>query len=1046
MIHYHFYYEPQGDESSTQLAFSQFIETLRAQPSYSSVLIQVFSSLSDLVVLQSLLSRLHQAMPHAVMVGASSAGEIDGARLRDGGVLFSATVFEQATLRAAVSTETNSFAAGSQLATQLMQPQTRCLIAFADGITMNGEAFIRGIDDVSSGRVPIAGGMAGDGMRFERCFVIFKDQIVAEAAVAVALAGEQLSVWQHDNLSWRPIGRAMTITKSVGNLVYEIDHRPVLDIYRDYLGEEVVADLPGTAIEFPLIMSQSGVSVARSMVAAADAQGALPYAGDVPQGAQVRFGIASAQLLSTGREQHVAQLSQLSPDVIFTYSCVARYMFLGANLEAEFSALAQVAEVTGFLTYGEFFATPESRQLLNITTTTLALRESGAQRVRPVIQLPRLPASLTAQALLNLTDRIYADLAEQEDANQRLNQAIEQVLIVSRTTPTGKIVYANALFCRISGYSQAELMGQSHSIVRHPDTPTIVFEQMWKSITRGQVWQGIIKNKAKDGSAYYVKTFILPQFDHNGKIVAYLGIREEITDLIHAQDSLREQQLFTQAVMDLSDNIVLIMQNESPHSFSGRFFELFDFADMADFTQQHACICELFEAKEGFLTPSTDGKKWFEPVLLNPDAVHKVCLRDRTGKERFYQVSVRVMPFKDHYVIANFHEITDIERAKEAALMAKAQQEQFLASMSHEIRTPLNGVLGFLGLLGETTLDETQQRYLTIIKNSSQTLLSLINDILDLSKINQGAMAIAPHVIDLKHEVPLFSSLYDAASQSKSIDYRVFVDARVSDCLLVDWLRLKQIMGNLIGNAVKFTPDSGQVQLSIHLVEEDAVNQTLLISVQDTGIGIAADKQQSVFDSFAQADASTARDYGGTGLGLSISAKLAKMMDSSLRLHSELGKGSEFFLRLTVAKCDAPIDDKVQVAPVAQAVSDMAFFNVLVAEDNSTNRLLIKALLAKQGITPDFAENGLEAVAMASRTKYDLILMDIQMPELNGIQATERIRALAIQTPIVALTANAFDGERERLLSMGMNDYLSKPIDVSALTQMIRRYAEKSST
>ena len=638
-------------------------------------------------------------------------------------------------------------------------------------------------------------------------------------------------------------------------------------------------------------------------------------------------------------------------------------------------------------------------------------------------------------------DKDFFDLADQEQKNSNFNDAINKVLIVSRADTKGVITYANDLFCQISGYSREELIGKPHNIVRHPDMDALIFKEMWATITKGNIWQGIVKNKTKSGAPYYVKTSILPQMDSQGKIVEYLGIRESITDLIATQDSLKEQQIFIQMMMDLSEDIVLVMKDEKPYSFNAHFFELFNYRDIDDFKSRHKCICELFCVKKGFLEPTSTEYKWFEPVLRNPEKMHKTCLIDKWGNEHIYEAKVRIMPLRNHYFIASFHEITEIEKAKEAALMAKAQQEQFLASMSHEIRTPLNGVLGFLGLLADTALDETQQRYLDIIKNSSETLLSVVNDILDMSKINQGAMTIDPHSVNLKQELPLFASLYEASSQQKQIDYRVVFDNTIDTCLSLDWLRIKQIIGNLVGNAIKFTPEKGKVKLSINIISQTSTNQELLISVQDTGIGIAPEKQLHVFEAFSQADGSTARQYGGTGLGLSISAKLELLMGTKLQLKSVLGQGSNFFMYLTVPRCDVSIKATKLDSAVLQKSDINAVFklSVLVAEDNSTNRLLIKALLAKEGIVPDFAENGLEAVEKVLSQHYDLIFMDIQMPYLDGIEATKRIRVAGVSTPIIALTANAFNGEREKLLAVGMNDYLSKPINVIALNRVIQQ-------
>ncbi|HEX5783311.1 MAG TPA: ATP-binding protein [Burkholderiaceae bacterium] len=388
------------------------------------------------------------------------------------------------------------------------------------------------------------------------------------------------------------------------------------------------------------------------------------------------------------------------------------------------------------------------------------------------------------------------------------------------------------------------------------------------------------------------------------------------------------------------------------------------------------------------------------------------------------------------------------EQARQAAEAASQSKTEFLANVSHEVRTPLNGVMGLIRLLMDSSLTDEQRQWLMLMDDSAQTLLHLLNDILDLSKIEAGRMDLESTAFDLNAEVNLACGPFSAQASAKDIAFQVEHQTTPGQPVHGDPGKLRQVLVNLLSNAVKFTPAGGQIHVR---VQPSA--QGIHFEVQDTGIGIAPEQQQRVFEAFTQADASTTRKYGGTGLGLAISARLVSLMGGRLQLDSAPGQGSRFHFVLPLrAQTKSPVTDMgplsapLELEHLSQRAQSFSALRVLVAEDHPINELLMRELLKKLGCQTTVARNGLEAVAAWKRGGIDLILMDVQMPELNGLDATREIRALEASgfqpphttrqhTPIVAVTANAMSGDRDLCETVGMDTYVSKPVGPQALTQ-----------
>jgi PAS domain S-box-containing protein len=505
--------------------------------------------------------------------------------------------------------------------------------------------------------------------------------------------------------------------------------------------------------------------------------------------------------------------------------------------------------------------------------------------------------------------------------------------------------------------------------------------------------------------------------------------------------NLKARRELLRTVVSKTEEVILITDMKGfIMDFNPRAMELLGYSedelDHLDFNTFRQEELSNEETKDGIELVRQD-KFWKDEVQL----------KRKDGSRFIGFVSITLVHFHDHErLVFRIMDITEKKRAekelieaKEEAEMATKAKSMFLASMSHEIRTPMNGIIGMSDMLMRTELDENQLLQVRTIKKSGENLMVILNDVLDISKVESGKMMIESHDFDFREVMEELYGLFEYQVKGKSVDLKFEIDDNIPSRISADSNRLRQVILNLLSNAVKFSNKGGQVILKVkkHDVSEEYCQ--LFFQISDTGIGIPADKKATLFEAFTQVDSSTTRKYGGTGLGLSISKRLVELMGGKIEVESRLGEGSTFSfdIRCRYAQEKLPVDKKESLASQFNK-EGMKDLNVLVAEDNAVNQQVIRMMLENVGVQVTLVETGAEALEAVKSERFDIIFMDVQMPEMDGLEATELIlNEVDKNAYIVAMTANVLSEDRDKCLEAGMVEFLGKPVLNDTLIQKL---------
>ncbi|MDP3536222.1 MAG: ATP-binding protein [Halomonas sp.] len=603
--------------------------------------------------------------------------------------------------------------------------------------------------------------------------------------------------------------------------------------------------------------------------------------------------------------------------------------------------------------------------------------------------------------------------------------------LMAITDNQGVILRVNDAWRNTLGYAPDAVVGHSAFDYLHPDDHAETLAA-FERLAKGEPVINFVHRFIDARGEYHALEWQARAFE--GRVFAS-GV--DATQRLAMESQAQEDRDFLQQVIDVIPNPIFVKDWEGTYLL-GNYSVNMAMGGAPD---------SIIGKTDAELSPTEDEVGAFlqadREVLQNGQIklIPAEALTDQQGIQRWFQttkVPLRLhLPPQQRRLVGIATDITDRKQRQEKAEQASLAKSQFVANMSHEIRTPLTAILGFSQLLNSTPLNDEQREYIESIASASVLLQGIVNDILDFSKIESGKLELEPRPFALAALLKQQKDLFLHSAQQKGLRFETHLDAELPTMLLGDELRIQQVLTNLVSNALKFT-ESGSISVSLSGQQDEHQQYRLSLCVSDTGIGMTRAQLAKLFTAFAQADPSTTRMYGGTGLGLTISQRLAKLMGGDISVASQPGKGTVFTFSVTLppAISTPPEDSHALYKPVA-----LTGMRVLVAEDNAINQKLLNKVLTRLGVHVTLVDNGQQAVQACQAQPFDVVLMDLQMPVMDGFEATRQIRKFHDTLPILAASANVVTEERIRARHAGVNGYIDKPIDLQALARCLARYA-----
>ena len=743
------------------------------------------------------------------------------------------------------------------------------------------------------------------------------------------------------------------------------------------------------------------------------------------------------------RNQTSALIGYWDKQLINQYSNAAHFRWFGQSPEQIKGQHLQ--ELLGVVLYQDLLSEIEGALQGNVqyferhlTNANTGDKSHGLMRFLPDIAADQVNGFYFVCFDITNQDRL-------QDSKQKKLTILESLTKgVVLTDPLNKVFYTNAAFERTSGYSLQELIGTDFNVLQGPDTDAIEIQNIKAAITSNSAYHGELLIYRKNGIGFYCEINLNPIVDSAGKLSQFLYFLRDITGEKQKQEQLL---LLSSCVSAMIESVII--SDATTIDLPG---------------PRIVYVNEAFSTQTGYSREEVMGKT--PRIMQGPktdraslDKIRKALTRwqpinidvlnyTKGGKEFWQNLDIFPLANSDGWYthwISIQRDVTVHKLEEQARLEAEQvtlMKAQFLANMSHEIRTPMNAVIGLSNLALECTDTEEIKQHVAHINTAATGLMKILNDLLELSKIQEIGVLINPHNFIVKDLYSSLSALFTLTTQQSGVSFEILCDPLIPETLWGDDLRIKQVLVNLLGNAFKFT-QQGKVSLVISLIDGSVVQPNtvnLKFSVTDTGIGLSNEQIPLIFDRFSQADVSITRQYGGSGLGLTISQELIKAMGGEIQVQSQLGQGSEFSFTLEFERDNqAQMSSATVIATHAEDVLQGKF--ALVAEDNKLNQLVTRLLLKKLGIECDIAENGALALECIKSKHFDLVLMDIQMPVMDGLEATQQIRAIdAYKTlPIIAISSGVMLEDQQAYSAVGMNGFIPKPTSLENMSAELLR-------